>query len=250
MKIKDADLLLVSLRLPFGGSPCPPDFCLFSDVITDTINDLLEDKSWDPMEVASDYTTRIPQEKKLDSSIPFATARALSVDVPCTLAGKADVFIDDIIACAVHLGDNLERIKAAPCTVIHAIAHQAEGETHLQRQNFISEDKNEAKGAPEEVKICLEWVIDTRQLLVSLPEHKFIAWSREVELIRTSQNAGSKQLQSMLGRLETIASIITPMGHFLNNIRSLQIKSERKGHAVRITKETKEDMILASKFLL
>ena len=45
-KMGEVDLLLVSLRLPFGGAPCPNDFCLVSDIITDTINDLLEDHTW------------------------------------------------------------------------------------------------------------------------------------------------------------------------------------------------------------
>ena len=42
VKIKEKWYISISTRLPFGGSPCPNDFCLASDIIIDTINDLLE----------------------------------------------------------------------------------------------------------------------------------------------------------------------------------------------------------------
>ena len=63
-------------------------------------------------------------------------ARALSVDVPCTLSGKVGVFIDKVITCAAHLGGNLKCIKSALWTVIHAMAHKSNRETYLQRQDY------------------------------------------------------------------------------------------------------------------
>ena len=82
LEIEKSDLLLVSLQLPFGGSPCPPDFCLFSDVITDAINDLLSDESWDHKSVCSDFVQKIPTEISLSKDVPFAEARELSVEYP------------------------------------------------------------------------------------------------------------------------------------------------------------------------
>ena len=73
------------------------------------------------------------------------------------------------------MADNLQRVIAAPSAVMHAIAHQVEGEVFVPRQDFIADDKNEAEGAPEEIKIVLGWQINTRSLLVSLPFHKFKA---------------------------------------------------------------------------
>jgi len=35
------DFALLSLRLMFGGSPCPHEFCLFSELCADLANDLL-----------------------------------------------------------------------------------------------------------------------------------------------------------------------------------------------------------------
>ena len=65
--------------------------------------------------------------------------------------------MDDIRSIAVDIEDNLERLIAAPCTFIHALAHQADGNTFVERNKMISDDKNEAEGAPEEIKICLGW---------------------------------------------------------------------------------------------
>ena len=41
LDIDGIEYLLISLRLPFGGSPFPSEFCLLSDILTDTINDLM-----------------------------------------------------------------------------------------------------------------------------------------------------------------------------------------------------------------
>ena len=46
IKINGIWYIILSLRLPFGGSSCPADFCLMSDIITDTINDLLACPDW------------------------------------------------------------------------------------------------------------------------------------------------------------------------------------------------------------
>ena len=67
------------MRLTFGGSPCPPEFCLFSDVITDSINDLIACKYWNPAELSSGYVHKIPAPIKLPSNIMFAQAKEMSV---------------------------------------------------------------------------------------------------------------------------------------------------------------------------
>ena len=69
------------MRLPFGGSPCPSEFCLFSDIITESINDITACKYWNPEELASAYLHKTPAQIKLPSNIPFAKAKEMSVDM-------------------------------------------------------------------------------------------------------------------------------------------------------------------------
>ena len=119
LKIK---YLILSLRMPFGGSPCPSEFSLLTDIVTDTINDLLNDKNWNNKKIYSKAVHDIPDPVRLSDDIPYAQARSLSVDLPVEENGKSDVFIDDIITCAVDIEDNLDRITKAPITIIEATA--------------------------------------------------------------------------------------------------------------------------------
>ena len=241
--------ILLALRLPFGGSPCPSEFCLVSDIIADIINDLLAHDSWDPYWVHSSFVKHIPGPKALPEDVPYAPA--LDTSVPNMEGDRcsADVFIDDVITIGVDIGNNIEKLMAAPCTVMHALAHASEGETHLPRQNFIASDKNEAEGAPEEVKIVLGWELNTREMLIKLPKHKFKAWSTQLASFMTRKRANGKDLQSLLGRLEQVATIIPMFGHFLNNIRNTEIQATATGKSQMLNKRTREDLKLAEEFL-
>ena len=249
VKLNGKFYILVSLRLPFGGSPCPSDFCLISDIITDTINDLLACTSWDPEVVWSEYVKNIPMPRPLPSDIPYAPARSLSVNLTDEPCAKADCFVDDIMSITVDNDDNLLRLATAPCTVIHAMAHNADGDTHLLRQDLISAEKNEAEGAPEEVKVCLGWQFNTRLLLIALPRHKFEAWDRQILDIIEAKSVKYKLLESVLGRLENVAIILKMFGHFLNNIRSLQIKAAQSQHNQKLSKNAIAEFELSRKFV-
>ena len=249
VKIKGIWYIILSLRLPFGGSPCPNDFCLMSDVITDTINDLLACSDWNHKEIHSAYFAKIPAAKPSDKSIAFGQAKPFSISMPDEDSGKADCFIDDIISCCVDIGDNLERLMTAPCTILHAVATNSSGDSSIKRDNLIADDKNEAEGGPEEVKICLGWTLDTRQLIVSLPLHKYKAWDAQIASVLSQKSVSEEVLASVLGRLENVAIIVSMLGHFLNNIRHLQLKAERKQHNVMIGSRVKEDLRLARCFL-
>lgn len=39
---------LMSLRLTFGGSPCPNEWCIFSEICTDLANDIFHCQDWQP----------------------------------------------------------------------------------------------------------------------------------------------------------------------------------------------------------
>ncbi len=81
-------------------------------------------------------------------------------------------------------------------------------------------------------KICLGWTLNTRSLLVSLPDHKKIGWLDQIEELLNPKTVGGKELSSLFGRLENVAQIVTMFGHFLSNIRSLEILANVKKHNV------------------
>ena len=88
----------------------------------------------------------------------------------------------------------------------------------IPRVDIIVIDKMKAEGAAKERKICLGWMLDTRRLLVSLPDHKTLGWISQIDSLLKNETVGEKKLSSMLGRLENIAQVQTILGHFLNNI--------------------------------
>ena len=249
VKLKGIWYIIISLRMPFGGSPCPSEFAVVADLVTDTINDLLEDQTWDQNSVYSQKCSKVPDPVPLPDDIPFAKARELSVDIPIKSLSKADVFVDDVITVGADIDDTLEKITKAPITVLDAIADDAILDCDILRDDLLSDDKTRVEGAPEEIKICLGWTLNTRSLLVSLPDHKKIGWSQQIEVLLTHNTANGKELSSILGRLENIAQIVTMFGHFLSNIRALEILANAKGHNVRLNQRARDDLRLAQCFI-
>ena len=121
--------------------------------------------------------------------------------------------------------------------------------TTIKRTDIVADDKMEAEGAAEEEKICFGWLLNTRKLLVKLPAHKAIAWTSQINNILGNRSMPNKELQSILGRLENIAQIMISLGHFLGNIRYMQILAENKGHSIRLNTQTKEDLKLVKQFI-
>ncbi len=250
VKIGGEWYIVVSLRMPFGGSPCPSEFAVVADLVTDTINDLLEDQFWDHSSVCSPNCSKVPKPVPLPENIPYAKARELSVEIPLESKSKADVFVDDVITVGLDTEDNLERITKAPITVLDAIADDSILNCDILRDDLLADDKTKIEGAPEEIKICLGWTLNTRSLLVSLPDHKKIGWLEQIEGLLNQKTVGGKELSSILGRLENVAQIVTMFGHFLSNIRSLEILANVKKHNVRINRIVKEDLKLAQSFII
>jgi len=249
VKINGKEYLLLTLRHPFGGKPGPSQFCLFSDIVVDTINDLLASEHWDEKTVYSDFIKNIPTPEFYPANIPFAQAAELIVTLPDEDQGKCDGYIDDLITACVNIGSNLCRGMAAPCTVIHAIAHQASSDTFITRDNMIALDKCIAEGAPKEVQVCLGWTMDTRKLLVSLRFHKFKAWDGEIEQVLERSSISHEGLKSIIGKLENVILIVKMGGHFMNHLYALEMRTDGKSHNFRINVGVKEDLKLHRKFL-
>lgn len=137
-----------------------------SDIVCDVTNDLLLCKNWNESKVYSKLSNFVPPDEEMDEDISFASAESLAVPVPTKDKGSFDVFIDDFIGITVDIGQNKERLKLAPGTVIHAVSNISYDDLGVKRDLFIARDKCEAEGAIAEERICLGWNLNTRELLV------------------------------------------------------------------------------------
>jgi hypothetical protein len=65
-----------------------------------------------------------------------------------------------------------------------------------------------AKGQMSEVKTVLGWTINTRSLLLQLPFDKHKKWTKDITSILGQTKIKNKQLETLVGRLEHIATVI------------------------------------------
>ena len=83
--------------------------------------------------------------------------------------------------------------------------------------------KPKLRGQLKKEKKCLGWILDTRRLLVQSPDHKNIGWKSQIQKVLEEKSVGWKELASILGRSENVAQVLVVLGHFLGNIRHLEI---------------------------
>ena len=173
--LPEDDLLLVPLRLPFGGSACPPEWNLISEMVTDLTNAILHEPDWNPLELHSPEVDMITQADEILDDTPFGEGWELVVNVPVNEKGLADVYIDDIIATGLDLpgSDNMLRIEHAALLAIHTIGRAVHPNEPILRSALVALAKFLAEARAEEIKVNLGWKYDFRRLIISLPDNKF-----------------------------------------------------------------------------
>ena len=95
---QDSKLLLLFLRLTFGGSPGPSLFSVISECLTDLVNAILRcEDHWDPTDLTSLLEAIMSETKTLPEDVPFAAAAPLSVNIPETAIAKSDFWMTILI---------------------------------------------------------------------------------------------------------------------------------------------------------
>jgi hypothetical protein len=151
------DLLLVPLRLTFGGFSNASEFCNCSETVCDITNELLHCEDWDPSEIHSPIQNQIPSTPlTMDSSIPFAVALPLAVDIPIESIGKADNYIDDLIVIILDDSDNISRGNAAAALALELVGRPPHAHEPVLRGHLASFSKLLAEGRLEEVRTILD----------------------------------------------------------------------------------------------
>jgi hypothetical protein len=162
------------LRLTFGGAPCPSEFGAISETICDLINAILQHDDWDPLTLfAETAQANVPPKETFEDDIPFGIGQDLIVDIPVDARGIVDLYIADFIGLTVDLDntDNATRLERAPLLGLTAVSRE---------DDMDARNKLIAETGFLETKIILGWLLNFRTMTISLPENKFIAYSRTI----------------------------------------------------------------------
>jgi hypothetical protein len=67
-----------------------------------------------------------------------------------------------------------------PLAVFATLRPHAGDNEPVPRRPLLSPSKVAAEGAPAEIQIVLGWEMNTRRLLIGLPNDKFVAWIGDI----------------------------------------------------------------------
>jgi hypothetical protein len=244
-------LAYIALRLTFGGSPNPPTWTLFSEMVTDLANEITQCDDWDPLSLHSPAQPVAPEPIRLPDSVPLAPAAPLGVIPPPAPRGRIDGFIDDLINVFPDTPENCARLPHVVPLAIHATSrpHAGDDAEPVPRRPLLSNEKLIAEGAPDEVQIVLGWVLDCRRLLAALPADKFDAWTADILKVIDRRNCPREELEAIVGRLNHVSFVIPLARHFLSRLWAL-VHSKTHGKArVRFSREALSDLKLWLGFL-
>jgi hypothetical protein len=245
-----AGVAYIALRLTFGGSPNPPTWCAFSEMVTDLSNEIPLCGDWDHATLRSPAQPDTPEPILLPAATPIAKAMPMAVHIPTTVTACTDSFIDDLIRVFLDTPENRAREPHAVPLAIHVTSRPHMGDSEpIRRRGILSAPKLEAEGTPAEEQIVLGWILNTRLLMVILPDDKFEAWSADLRAITTDQRATYGTLESTLGRLNHVAYVIPLARHFLNKLRARLHNRRHKNQQITLNLEEVADLDLWSLFL-
>ncbi len=69
----------------------------------------------------------------------------------------------------------------------------------IPHKDMEARNKLQAEAGLEEQKTVLGWLIDTRRLLVKLPNNKFVAWTNIIKEVMWNGTTTAKELESIIG---------------------------------------------------
>jgi hypothetical protein len=245
-----AGVAYIALRLTFGGSPNPPTWCAFSEMVTDLSNEIPLCTEWDHTKLRSPAQPETPAPVLLPDNVPIARAMPMAVTVPTTVTARTDSFIDDLIRVFLDTPLNRAREPHAVPLAIHVTSRPHMGDAEpIKRRGLLSAPKLEAEGTPEEVQIVLGWLLNTRILQIILPFDKYKAWSSDIRVILENKHTKFGELESTLGRLNHVGYVIPLARHFLNRLRLRIRQRKHKNQDLTLNHDIyKQDYVIVTRF--
>jgi hypothetical protein len=201
---------------------------------------------WDPATLKSPDQTVTPDPIRLGPVIMFAVALPMAVTIPPVITGRVDGFIDDLINVFL---DTLENCRCQAHVVPLAMfvtsrPHAGDTQEPILRRAILSMEKLATEGTPEEIQIVLGWLIDTRRLLVALPQDKFEAWLKSLDTIISTRDCLKEALESLEGQLNHASFVIPLARHFWTRIRALKNSQSKKQCRLCVQDEALADFVL------
>jgi hypothetical protein len=162
------------------------------------------------------------------------------------ITGRVDGFIHDLINVFL---DTLKNCRGQAHVVPLAMfvtsrPHAGDTQEPILQRAILSMEKLATEGTPEEIQIVLGWLIDTRRLLVALPQDKFEAWLNSLDAIISTQNCPKEALESLEGQLNHASFVIPLARHFLTRIRALKNSRSNKQCRLHVKDEALADFVL------
>jgi hypothetical protein len=122
--------------------------------------------------------------------------------------GAGYMFVDDGHAVAVDIRNNVVRAQVCVFTLVDTLERANFLEEYIAFDPMLEGEKTNVLGRPQDIKLVLGWVVDTRRLLASLPPEKYAAWTSELETAIAAKGTNKKSLEKLLGRLSQAATVI------------------------------------------
>ena len=242
-------LAYLSLRLTFGGRPNPPAWCMFSETVTDLSNEIGQCKGWSPDSTKSPAQVVAPPPKRLDPAIPFGVGKKMAVEIPLpseNVVARVDGFIDDLVNAFLDTPENCRRQPHVVPLAMHVTSrpHAGDANEPIPRRPILSQPKLLAEGSPAEIQVVLGWTIDTRRMLIALPDDKYTAWAEDLSQIISEPRCFYEDLDEMVGRLNHSSFVLPFARHFMSRIRELLTPRRHKRFMVPVGPEARADFRL------
>jgi hypothetical protein len=182
----------------------------------------------EPAHLARHSSPLIPPKKIVANNLPLGQARKLIINIPVDLRGKIDIYIDDTTGLTVNVPgtDNATCMEAAIPLTIEVAARPNDPNEHIHREPVIARNKLTAEGGLSETKMIVGWLFNFRTLIISLPDHKFIAWTAAIQKMVTLKRTTSKDLETTIGGMGHMGFVIPWVHHFLSRLRSLHFRPQ------------------------
>ena len=144
----------------------------------------------------------------------------MAVEVLTTSLGRVDCFLEDIFKVCLALLDIINKSAASVPLAIYVSMRPLAEDEPVPRKETLSIPKLLLEQTPKELMMVLGWWIDTRQLLLHVPKHKFDWWSEECVTLLVDPKITRAALESLIGKLVQAAYVVPLARHFLSQLQS------------------------------